>query len=437
MSDAVRVGLLGCGNVGGAVIRMLHEHAAEIERRAGRRIDVSRVAVRDLTRQRAVPVAPEFFTDDPAAVVGDPEVDVVVEVMGGLDPAEKLILAAFEAGKPVVTANKELLATRGKKLFEAAAKAGVDLLYEAAVGGGIPLIRPLREHLAGDRIVRFMGIVNGTTNYILTRMTEDGASLAEAVFEAQSLGLAEADPSSDVDGFDAAAKAAILATIAYDVPVGSADVHREGIGGVSAADIGFARQLGYVVKLLAIAEAIGDEVSVRVYPAMIPAGHPLASVRESFNAVFIEGERVGPLMLYGRGAGGDPTATSVVGDIIDLVRDLGGDRRRSRAGSTHPGWSSAVSTRRLKPIEEISSQYYILLRVADRPGVLAAIAKVFSEHLVSIKSVWQEGHGEEAQLVMVTHRGEERGLQACVESLRNLDVVKEVSSVLRVEAGEP
>jgi homoserine dehydrogenase len=437
MSDAVRVGLLGCGNVGGAVVRMLHEHAAEIERRAGRRIDVSRVAVRDLTRQRAVPVAPEFFTDDPAAVVGDPEVDVVVEVMGGLDPAEKLILAAFEAGKPVVTANKELLATRGKKLFEAAAKAGVDLLYEAAVGGGIPLIRPLREHLAGDRIVRFMGIVNGTTNYILTRMTEDGASLAEAVFEAQSLGLAEADPSSDVDGFDAAAKAAILATIAYDVPVGSADVHREGIGGVSAADIGFARQLGYVVKLLAIAEAIGDEVSVRVYPAMIPAGHPLASVRESFNAVFIEGERVGPLMLYGRGAGGDPTATSVVGDIIDLVRDLGGDRRRSRAGSTHPGWSSAVSTRRLKPIEEISSQYYILLRVADRPGVLAAIAKVFSEHLVSIKSVWQEGHGEEAQLVMVTHRGEERGLQACVESLRNLDVVKEVSSVLRVEAGEP
>jgi homoserine dehydrogenase len=433
MGDAVRVGLLGCGNVGAAVARMLHENAEEIGRRAGRPIEVSRVAVRDVGKDRSVPLAASVFTDDPADVVRDPAVDLVVEVMGGLEPARSLLLGAFEAGKPAVTANKELLAAGGKELFDAAAKAGVELLYEAAVGGGIPLIRPLREHLAGDRILRFMGIVNGTTNYILTRMTEDGATLEDAVAEAQALGFAEQDPSADVGGFDAAAKAAILATIAYDVPVGSADVYREGIEAVSATDIRFARQLGYVVKLLAIAEAVDGEVSVRVYPAMIPADHPLASVRESFNAVFIEGERVGPLMLYGRGAGGDPTATSVVGDIIDISRGLSDDGK-ARA---HPGWSSRAPLRRLRPIEEMSAQYYMLMRVADRPGVLAAIALVFSEHEVSIKSVWQEGHGEEAQIVLVTHREPEHALQACVNDLRTLDAVKEVSSVLRVEAAEP
>jgi homoserine dehydrogenase len=436
MSDAMRVGLLGCGNVGAAVARMLHENADEIERRAGRRIEVTRVAVRDLSKDRSVPVASDLFTTEPAEVVRDDGVDLVVEVMGGIEPALSLILGAFEAGKPAVTANKELLAARGKELFDAAAKAGVDLLYEAAVGGGIPLIRPLREHLAGDRIIRFMGIVNGTTNYILTRMTEDGASLEEAVAEAQSLGYAEQDPAADVGGFDAAAKAAILATIAYDVPVGSADVHREGIERVTAADIGFARQLGFVVKLLAIAEAVDGEVSVRVYPAMIPADHPLASVRESFNAVFIEGERVGPLMLYGKGAGGDPTATSVVGDIIDIARSSGQGSPGPMAHA-HPGWSSEIPLRRIRPIGEMSAQYYVLMRVADRPGVLAAVATVFSEHEVSIKSVWQEGHGEEAQLVLVTHREPEHALQACVASLRTLGAVKEVSSVIRVEAAEP
>jgi homoserine dehydrogenase len=436
MRDAMRVGLLGCGHVGAAVARMLHENSGEIERRAGRRIEVSRVAVRDVAKDRSVPVSPDLFTDDAAGVVRDPDIDVVVEVMGGLEPTRSLLLDAFDAGKPVVTANKELLAAQGKELFDAAAKAGVELLYEAAVGGGIPLIRPLREHLAGDRIVRFMGIVNGTTNYILTRMTEDGASLAEAVAEAQSLGYAEADPTADVGGFDAAAKAAILATIAYDVPVGVADVHREGIENVSAADIGFARQLGFVVKLLAVAEAVGEEVSVRVYPAMIPADHPLASVRESFNAVFIEGQRVGPLMLYGRGAGGDPTATSVVGDIIDIARSFG-DGHPSPMPRSHPGRSAEVLLRRIRPVDEMSAQYYVLMRVADRPGVLAAIATVFSEHEVSIKSVWQEGHGEEAQLVLVTHREPEHALQACVSDLRTLDAVKEISSVIRVEAAEP
>jgi homoserine dehydrogenase len=434
MAKVLGIGLLGCGNVGAAVARMLSDHAQEIARRAGASIEVRKVAVRDLDKPRPASIAPEMLTTDPEEVVGDPAVDVVVEVIGGIEPARSLILAAFAAGKPVVTANKELLAAHGKELFRAAAAAGADLLYEASVGGGIPLIRPLREHLAGDRIIRFMGIVNGTTNYILTRMAEGGLSRDEALREAQALGYAEADPTADVEGFDAAAKAAILATIAFDLPVGADDVHREGIARITAADIGFARRLGYVVKLLAIAEADNGAVCVRVHPAMIPIEHPLASVRESFNAVFVEGERVGPLMLYGRGAGGDPTATSVVGDIIDLART-------PSAGSLTPAGLAAgeegPGAKRLRPIGELSSQYYVLMRVSDRPGVLAAIALVFAEHLVSIKSVWQEGHGDEAQIVLITHRAGETALQACVLGLRDLDSVEEVSSVIRVEAAEP
>jgi homoserine dehydrogenase len=434
--DTVRIGLLGCGNVGAAVARMLGEHATDIERRAGRRIEVARVAVRDLSRPREVPVPSECFTASAVEVVQDPRVELVVEVMGGTEPAGTLILDALRLGKPVVTANKELLATRGRELFEAAAEGGVDLLYEAAVGGGIPLIRPMREHLAGDRITRFMGIVNGTTNYILTRMTEEGSSLAQALAEAQRLGYAEADPVADVEGFDAAAKAAILATIAFDVPVSARDVYREGITRLSGDDIRYADRLGYVVKLLAIADADEGGVAVRVYPAMIPREHPLASVRESFNAVFIEGERVGPLMLYGRGAGGDPTATSVVGDIMELARSRTASGWRP-SGAALPRPVADTGPNRLKPVEELFAQYFILMEVADRPGVLAAIALVFTDHLVSIKSVWQEGHGEEAQLVLITHQARERDLQACVRDLRTLDSVEEVRSVIRVEAGEP
>ena len=430
--------MLGCGNVGASVARMLHEHGEEIARRAGTAIEVTRVAVRDVDKPREVPVPAGLFTDDPYEVVRDRDVDVVVEVMGGIEPARSLMLEAFRLGKPVVTANKELLATLSRELFESAAAAQVDLLYEAAVGGGIPLIRPLREHLAGDRITRFMGIVNGTTNYILTRMTEDGWSLGQALADAQRLGYAEADPSADLEGHDAAAKAAILASIAFDLRVAAGDVYREGIMAITPDDIRFATQLGYVVKLLAIAEGTAGEVSVRVHPAMIPASHPLASVRESFNAVFIEGQRVGPIMLYGRGAGGDPTATSVVGDVIELARSRSGGGANSLIGhAAHPGALSESPPRRLRPIEEMQAQYYLLMRVADRPGVLAAIALVFTEHLVSIKSVWQEGHGEEAQIVLITHRARERALQACVRGLRSIDTVKAVSSVIRVEAAEP
>jgi len=434
MSDVCRVGLLGCGNVGAAVVRMLSDHAEDIERRTGIRLEVARVAVRDVARSRAVDLSEGVLTTSGAEVVADPRVDVVAELIGGIEPARTLILEAFAGGKPVVTANKELLASRGGELFAAASESGVALLYEAAVGGGIPLIRPLREHLAGDRIGRFMGIVNGTTNYILTRMTDDGSSMEDAVRDAQQLGYAEADPTADVAGFDAAAKVAILATIAFGVPVLADDVHREGIERIGADDISFAARLGYVVKLLAIAEAVNGGVAVRVHPAMIPREHPLASVRDSFNAVFVEGERVGPLMLYGRGAGGDPTATSVVGDLIELAQ--------ARVHGTAAGHAAAVRAvepgkRAVVPIDELRAQYYMLLRVADQPGVLAAVALVFTHHQVSIKSVWQEGRGDEAQLVVITHRAQERALQACVRDLALVETVHEVSSVIRVEAGEP
>jgi homoserine dehydrogenase len=437
MEGHFRLGFLGCGHVGSAVVRMLHEHGEEIARRAGSIIEVARVAVRDVDRDRGLPIGADRFTDDPFEIVRAPDIDAVVEVMGGLHPARELLLAAMEAGKPVVSANKELLATAGKDLFQAAEQGGVELLYEAAVGGGIPLIRPLREHLAGDRITRFMGIVNGTTNFVLTRMTENGISMGDALEQAQELGLAEPDPTGDMDGRDAAAKAAILATIAFDVPVTAPDVHHEGIEGVGLHDIASAEQLGYVVKLLAIADAGPEGIAVRVHPAMIPAEHPLASVRDSFNAVFIEGERVGPLMLYGQGAGGDPTATSVVGDVIELARGRGRGTVPPVGRGAYPGYRPDLEGRRILPIQDLESQYYLLMEVADRPGVLAAIAQVFADHGVSIKSVWQEGHGHEAQLVLITHPAGERGLQACVRDLSTLEAVRSVKSVIRVVGGEP
>lgn len=424
----VGVGMLGCGTVGAATIRLLHDQADEIARRARCRIEVVRVAVRDPSRDRDVPCPPDRFTDDPGAVIADPSVDVVVEVMGGVDPAHDLILEALAAGKRVVTANKEVLARHGKDLFDAAEAAGTDLRFEAAVGGGIPLIRPLKESLAGERLARVMGIVNGTTNYVLTRMHEDRMSFQEALDLAIRLGYAEPDPTADVEGHDAAAKCAILASLAFNSRVAAGDVHREGIGAVSQADVEFAEQLGYVVKPLAIAELQDGQVSVRVHPAMLPADHPLAAVRESFNAVFVEGERVGELMFYGRGAGGDPTAVAVSGDVVDAARDLLGGGRA--VGCT------CYLDRRIRPVEETEAQYYLLLEVVDRPGVLARIAGAFGHHRVSIKSVWQEGTGEEARIVMITHRANHGALAATVEDLRDLDVVGSVRSVLRVQGEE-
>jgi homoserine dehydrogenase len=366
-------------------------------------------------------------TTDAHSVVTDPEIDLVVEAIGGIEPARELIATALKGGKPVVTANKELLANVGAELFEAAATAGVDLLFEASVGGGIPLIRPLRESLAGERITRLMGIVNGTTNYILTRMTEAGASYSDALAEAQSLGFAERDPTADVEGFDAGAKAAILATIAFGQKVVAGDVYREGISGVTAADIAFAARMGYVVKLLAIAERVGEEIAVRAHPTMLPTTHPLASVRESFNAVFIEGEAVGELMLYGRGAGGMPTASAVLGDLIDASHNL----RSGGSGRTTPMGRATIH-----PVDEICSQYYLSLEVADRPGVARDVFGVTADHDVSIVSMEQEGLGDEARLVLITHKVPERAIQATLADLRELDAVDRIGTLLRVVGQE-
>jgi homoserine dehydrogenase len=418
MSERVmKVGMLGCGNVGAAVIRLLDEHRDDIARRAGCRLEVAKVAVRDPAKPRDVPLDPSRFVTDPLEVIDDPDVDIVCELLGGVEPAGTLIKGAFDRDKPVVTANKELLATRGRELFDASDAKGLDLYFEAAVGGGIPLIRPLKESLAGERLRRVMGIVNGTTNFILTKMSEEGRGFDDVLAEAQALGYAEADPSADIDGHDAAAKCAILASIAFNARV-------------SSEDIEYARRLGYVVKLLAIAEMGEDErIAVRVHPAMIPAAHPLASVRDAFNAVFVEGPRVGELMFYGRGAGGDPTATAVVGDLIAVARNL-------IAGARGVG-CTCFYERTIRPMAEMTGQYYILLRVEDRPGVLAEIAGALGRNEVSIKSVWQEGIGADAQLVFVTHRAQEGAFQQAVSELEAIAGVEEVRSVLRVEAEEP
>lgn len=430
----VGIGLLGCGTVGTALVELLANEAEVIAARTGMRLEVKRVAVRNVAgaRTRLLQLDPAIIGDDPAAVVADPAVQVVVELMGGIEPARELVLAALAARKPVVTANKALLAAHGPELRAAAAAANVDLLFEAAVAGGIPLVRPLRESLLGEPISRVMGIVNGTTNYILTRMTTDGASYAEALAEAQRLGYAEADPTADVGGADAAAKAAILATIAFGVDVHLEDVHTEGIERITGADIAFAAANDMVVKLLAIAESAPPtadgrpRVAVRVHPALLSADHPLAAVRLSYNAVFVEGAAVGQLMFYGPGAGGGPTASAVLGDLIDAA-----DNRR-QGSSASLGVLAAAD---IVPIDELRCGYYVDLEVADQPGVLATVAGVFGAHGVSISSMVQEDRGEVAGLAFITHEALEADLVATIAGLEALDAVRRVGSVIRVVGG--
>ena len=421
------MGLLGCGIVGSGVVRLLREHAEQIAARVGASVELGPVAVRNLSRDREVEV--EGITSDPRAVIDDASVDIVVEVMGGIEPARSLIAAALEQGKAVVTANKELVATLGAELFELAEGKGLRLEYEAAVAGGIPIIRPLRESLAGDRVRRVLGIVNGTTNYILTQMTEAGVGFAEALGEAQRLGYAERDPAADIEGYDAASKAAILASIAFDARVVAGDVYREGITSITATDIANAARMGYVIKLLAIAERVdGEGIGVRVHPSLVPLDHPLASVRDSFNAVFVQADAVGDLMFYGRGAGSLPTASAVVGDIVTVARALLAGERPTRGAIERPPV--------LRPFDETTVQYYVLLDVADQPGVLAAVADAFGRNGVSIRSVWQEGEGETAQLLLITHAAKERDVQATLHDLRTLSSVRDVASIMRVEGGE-
>jgi homoserine dehydrogenase len=421
----VRVGLLGCGNVGAALVQLVAAQADVIEARTGVRLEITRVAVRNLSRDRDVDLPDGVLTRDARDVVADPDIDLVVEVIGGIEPARELILSALNAGKPVVTANKELLANVGTELFATADANEVDLLFEAAVAGGIPLIRALRESLRGEPIRRVMGIVNGTTNYILTKMSEEGADYGDALAEAQRLGYAERDPTADVEGFDAGAKAAIMASIAFGAKVVAGDVYHEGISGITSSDIAVAQRLGYVVKLLGIAEQDRDtgEIAVRVHPAMVPLHHPLASVRESYNAVFIEGDAVGSLMFYGRGAGGLPTASAVLGDLIDAAINLG--------KGTH-GTAGSFAVLPIRAIDETTAEYLLGLEVADQPGVLHAVTGVFADHGVSIRAAEQEGIGDDARLVFITHEAREADVQATVRVLRDLDVVRRIGGLLRV-----
>jgi homoserine dehydrogenase len=422
----LKVALLGCGVVGAAVYRLLAEQSADLTARAGAALEVVGVAVRDVSRPRQVAIGPGLLTTDAAALVARPDVDIVVELMGGIEPARSLLLTALNAGKSVVTANKALLASHSAVLHEAARRNNVDIYYEASVAGAIPLLRPLRESLAGDEVRRVLGIVNGTTNFILDKMDSSGADFADALAEAQDLGYAEKDdPGTDVEGYDAAAKAAILASIAFHTEVTAADVYREGITQVTAADIAGARTLGCVVKLLAICERCPGGVSARVHPAMIPLAHPLAAVRGAYNAVFIEAESAGRLMFYGAGAGGQPTASAVLGDIVTVVRNR-------LAGLRGPD-ASTYARLPLVPIGEALTRYYVQLDVADRPGVLAPIADAFAQQDVSIRAMRQEGRGDAANLLIVTHTAREDALAKTVASLTAMTAVRRVTSVMRVE----
>jgi homoserine dehydrogenase len=423
----VRVALLGCGVVGSQVVRLLDEQADDLAARVGAPLELAGIAVRRPGRHPDVP--PDLLTTDAEALVARDDVDLVVEVIGGIEPARSLLLTALRTGKSVVTANKALLAEDGATLHDAAAKADVDLYYEAAVAGAIPLLRPLRESLAGDRITRVMGIVNGTTNFILSRMDATGAGFDEALAEATALGYAEADPTADVDGYDAAAKAAILAGLAFHSRVTMSDVHREGIGDITAADIASARAIDCTVKLLAICERVqgpdGERVSVRTHPAMIPRSHPLAGVGDAFNAVFVEAEAAGSLMFYGRGAGGAPTASAVLGDLVAVARN--------RVNGGRGAGESAYAALPVQAMGEVFTRYHVSLDVNDEPGVLAGAAQAFAEQGVSIQTVRQEGRGDAATLVLVTHAATDAALSATAQKLAGLPFVRRAAGVLRVE----
>ena len=419
----IRVGLLGFGTVGSAFASLLERQRSDIAARTGLEIFISQIAVRDITKERPNLDAKVTLTDEPHTVVTSSEVDVVVELVGGLDPSKDLIENALREGKPVITANKELLSKDGKNLFSIADQNKVDLLFEAAVAGGVPLIRVLRESLLGEPVEKVIGIVNGTTNYILSQMEEKGVPYDDALLEAQQLGYAESDPTADVTGQDAASKAAIIAMVAFGADICFDDVLFEGIEDITSSDMAFAQKAGATIKLLAMVTKSDDEIEARVYPAMLPNSHPLASVRDSFNAVFIEGKAVDNLMLFGRGAGGMPIASAVLGDVIDASLNLSKDTYRS------VGKLEKVS---LMHSDERKSSYYISVQVVDEPGVLADVASVFDGNRMSIESMEQEGLGREARLGFITHEAEENRLESTLTQLSDLSCVEKLGTIIRV-----
>lgn len=426
LDNSLNIGLLGCGTIGSGVYHLVEKNKKELERACGMPVGISRTLVKGLNEPRPFPVDRKLLSTNPEEVLSDEKIDVFIEVMGGIEPARTFCLRVLENGKHLVTANKELLAKHGREIMEAAAKSDSIVMFEASVGGGIPIICPLESSVGGDRIKKIMGIVNGTTNYVLSSMSSSGSDFRSALHEAQELGYAEANPEADIEGSDAASKLAILCSVAFHVGMVEEQVYREGINFVRPADLVNAAEMGYAIKLLAIAERDGEEISARVNPTMIPLDHPLAAVSGNFNAIFVVGESVGELMFYGEGAGSLPTATAILGDVVKISRNM-----ENPSVFKRPYWSNSC---RVKPVDELVTKFYMVLKVADRPGVLAKIAKVFGENKVSLESVVQKGLGGEAEIVLITHEVAEKNFQAARSELLKLDVVKDIPSVIRVES---
>ncbi|GGG20235.1 homoserine dehydrogenase [Paenibacillus abyssi] len=424
----VKVGLLGLGTVGTGVVRIVEGHQEDLQSQVGSPIVIEKVLVQNRSKDRNIPIDVSKLTEDPYEIIQDPEIDVIVEVMGGVSQTKEYILEALSRGKHVVTANKDLMALHGPEILRTAKENQCDVLYEASVAGGIPIIRTLIEGFSSDRITKIMGIVNGTTNYILTKMTQEGASYNEVLKEAQQLGYAEADPTSDVEGLDAARKMTILSTLGFRANVALEDVTTKGISGVSSEDIQYAQRLGYVVKLLGIAERQDEYISVTVQPTMVKNTHPIASVNGVFNAVYVYGEAVGETMFYGAGAGELPTATSIVADLVAVVKNL-------KLGVNGQQASTAYKEKKLKSDEQIASKYFLLLHVDDRAGVLAQITQVFAEYEVSLESVLQQPNpsNPEAEIIVITHDANKAAMNKVLQKFESLDVIRKVKSVYRVE----
>jgi homoserine dehydrogenase len=426
--QTINIGFIGFGTVGCGAVALLRQNRELIERRAGCRLEVRKIVTRHPDKPRPIAVEPSLITSNVREVLDDPNVHVVVEVMGGIEPAKQYVLEAIERGKSVVTCNKELMAKHGSAILDLAKAKGVDVNFEGSVGGGIPIVQPLKQQLVGNRIRRIMGIVNGTTNYILTKMTREKKEFADVLREAQALGYAEADPTADVDGYDAMYKLCILAAIAFGSRVKVEDVYREGIGGVHARDIDYAQELGYTIKLLAIAQEDDERlIEMRVHPVMLPNAHPLAAVSDVFNAILVEADGVGRVMFYGRGAGASPTGSAVVGDIVEIARNI-------CYNATGRVSCTCDHTSRTKPMNDMEASFFLRMQVTDKPGVIARIAGILGDEGVSIASIVQKAtDGKIAEIVWITHTVRQAQMTRSLDDIRRLDCVEEVSSVIRVE----
>ncbi|MTI79319.1 MAG: homoserine dehydrogenase [Firmicutes bacterium] len=425
--QVVKIGLLGLGTVGRGVYRILTENVENIQRKVGLKIEVQKVLVRDTSKDRGIDIDPSVLTTNIGDITNNPEIDIVVEVLGGISPTMDYVLQSLNRGKSVVTANKDMIAMHGKELFAAAEANNCDLFFEASVAGGIPIIRTLKQSLASNNIEQVFGIINGTTNYMLTKMTKEGSDFNDVLKEAQAKGYAEADPTADVEGYDAARKIAILSSISFNTRVTLDDVYVEGITKISTEDIAYANELGYIIKLLGISKMTDEGIEVRVHPTLIPSDHPLTSVNDAFNAVFVRGDAVGDTMFYGQGAGELPTASAVVADIMDAARDMLRDV---------PGiiGCTCYNNKPIKPMGKTKSRYYIRILVHDKPGVLSSIALVFGNKGVSLASVIQKDvEGSTAELVLITHGTKEENVQDALIDIKQLSCVKEIANVLRVE----